>query len=59
MSLFYSYGTEAGTVQPVFHLKDARLNVETVIPLGLIIKELVSAAKICFSSKRRNHKIGI
>lgn len=52
MSLFYSHGTEPSTVKPVFHLDDARLSMETAIPLGLIIKELVSnSLKFAFPQK--------
>ncbi len=40
--LFYSYSIEKGTIQPVLDIDDVKLNIETSVPLGLIITELVS-----------------
>jgi two-component sensor histidine kinase len=40
--LFYSYSIEKGTINPILEIDDVKLNIETSIPCGLIITELVS-----------------
>jgi PAS domain S-box-containing protein len=40
--LFYSYSIEKGRIEPVLEIEDVKLNIETSVPLGLIITELVS-----------------
>ncbi|UTB34125.1 MAG: PAS domain S-box protein [Methanobacterium sp. ERen5] len=40
--LFYSYSIEKGRIEPVLEIDDVKLNIETSVPLGLIITELVS-----------------
>jgi PAS domain S-box-containing protein len=40
--LFYSYSIRKGTVNPVLDIDDIKLNIETSVPCGLIITELVS-----------------
>jgi len=40
--LFYSYSIEKGKIEPVLEIEDVKLNIETSVPLGLIITELVS-----------------
>ncbi len=40
--LFYSYSIEKGKIEPVLEIDDVKLNIETSVPLGLIITELVS-----------------
>jgi len=40
--LFYSYSIKKGSINPVLDIDDVQLNIETSVPLGLIITELVS-----------------
>jgi len=40
--LFYSYSIEKGKIEPILEIEDVKLNIETSVPLGLIITELVS-----------------
>jgi PAS domain S-box-containing protein len=40
--LFYSYNIKKGTIIPVLDIDDIKLNIETSVPCGLIITELVS-----------------
>ncbi len=40
--LFYSYSIKKGTIKPVLDIDDVKLNIETSVPCGLIITELVS-----------------
>jgi len=40
--LFYSYSIEKGKIEPILEIEDLKLNIETSVPLGLIITELVS-----------------
>jgi len=40
--LFYSYSVKKGTIEPVLDIDDIKLNIETSVPCGLIITELVS-----------------
>lgn len=40
--LFYSYSIEKGKIEPILEIDDVKLNIETSVPLGLIITELVS-----------------
>ena len=40
--LFYSYGIEKGRIKPILDIDDIKLNIETSVPCGLIITELVS-----------------
>lgn len=40
--LFYSYSIEKGKIRPVLEIEDVKLNIETSVPLGLIITELIS-----------------
>ena len=40
--LFYSYSIKKGTIKPVLDIDDIKLNIETSVPCGLIITELVS-----------------
>jgi two-component sensor histidine kinase len=39
--LFYSYSIEKGKIEPVLEIEDVKLNIETSVPFGLIITELV------------------
>ncbi len=40
--LFSSYGIDSGTIKSDIHIKDVFLNINTAIPCGLIVNELVS-----------------
>jgi two-component sensor histidine kinase len=40
--LFYSYAIEIGVITPILEIERVTLNMETAVPLGLIISELVS-----------------
>jgi len=42
LDIFYSYGITTGTIESVLNIKDIHLNIDTAIPLGLIINELVT-----------------
>jgi two-component sensor histidine kinase len=41
-SLFYSYKADAQAIKLQYHIQDIIMDVDTMIPLGLIINELVS-----------------
>lgn len=40
--IFYTYSVEVGTIEPIVKIEHIELNMETAIPLGLIINELVT-----------------
>ena len=40
--LFYSYGVRKNQITPIIKIEDIKLNIETAIPCGLIINELIS-----------------
>ncbi|BDZ69213.1 PAS domain S-box protein [Methanobacterium ferruginis] len=40
--LFYSHTTKKGQIEPIIKIEDIMLNIETAVPCGLIISELVS-----------------
>jgi PAS domain S-box-containing protein len=40
--LFYSYSIKKGTIEPILDIDNVKLNIETSVPCGLIITELVS-----------------
>ena len=40
--IFHSYGIKNGSIKSVLDIKDIYLNIETSIPLGLIINEIVT-----------------
>ena len=41
-NLLYSYNIKRGNIKPVLEVDDVNLNIETAVPCGLIISELVS-----------------
>lgn len=41
LDIFYTYGIQIGTIEPILNLEDIELNMETAIPLGLILNELI------------------
>ena len=41
-NLLYSYNIKSGHIKPVLEVDDVNLNIETAVPCGLIISELVS-----------------
>jgi PAS domain S-box-containing protein len=42
LDIFYSYGILKSSIESVLDIKDINLNIDTAIPLGLIINELVT-----------------
>ncbi|EKQ51989.1 MAG: PAS domain S-box [Methanobacterium sp. Maddingley MBC34] len=50
--IFYTYGVEIDTIKPVISIAEVDMNMETAIPLGLIINELVTnSLKFAFKDK--------
>ena len=41
-NLFHSYNTEKKSIKPIFEVENLSLNIDTAVPCGLIISELVS-----------------
>ena len=41
-NLFYSYNVENNQIKPILKIENVTLNMETAVPCGLIISELVS-----------------
>ncbi len=53
-NLFYSYNVENTNIKPIFEVEDVTLNMETAVPCGLIISELVSnSLKYAFPNERK------
>ncbi|MDI6644139.1 MAG: PAS domain S-box protein [Methanobacteriaceae archaeon] len=62
--LFYSYAVPVGMIDPMVNAENIYINIDTAIPLGLIVNELVSnSLKYAFPDKKGTvkvefHKIG-
>ena len=53
-NLFYSYNVENTNIKPIFEVEDVTLNMETAVPCGLIISEIVSnSLKYAFPNERK------
>lgn len=56
--ILYSYGIPIGTIKPHIDMDDISLNIDTAMPLGLIINELVTnSVKYAFPKKEGNINI--
>lgn len=56
--IFYSYGIKKGTIKTELDIDDISLNIDTAIPLGLIINELVTnSVKYAFPKSKGTIKI--
>ena len=54
LNLFYSYNTEDTWIKPILEIENVCLNMETAVPCGLIISELVSnSLKYAFPNERK------
>lgn len=54
--LCFSLASPQNTVKPAFDISDIRLNIETAVPCGLIINELVSNSfKYAFPPKTKGN----
>ncbi|MFA0834067.1 MAG: PAS domain S-box protein [Methanobacterium formicicum] len=52
--IFYTYESQMDRIRPIFNLEYAELNMETAIPLGLVINELVAnSLKFAFPNKEK------
>jgi PAS domain S-box-containing protein len=53
-NLFYSYNINNGHIKPVLEIDEINLNMETAVPCGLIISELVSnSLKYAFPNRKQ------
>ena len=53
-NLFYSYNVENAQIKPILEVENVNLNMETAVPCGLIISELVSnSLKHAFPNERK------
>jgi PAS domain S-box-containing protein len=56
--IFYSYGIKNGTIHPKLEIEDINVDINTAIPLGLIINELVTnSVKYAFPQSKGTIKI--
>ncbi|WP_048189850.1 sensor histidine kinase [Methanobacterium sp. SMA-27] len=54
INLFYSYNVEETRIKPILEIENVSLNMETAVPCGLIISELVSnTLKYAFPNERK------
>lgn len=58
LNIFYSYGIVTSSIESVIDIEDISLNIDTAIPLGLIINELVTnSVKYAFPDNKGRIKI--
>ena len=51
--ILYTYGIPKGTIKTILDIQEIRLNIDTAIPLGLVINELVTnIIKYAFTDMR-------
>jgi two-component sensor histidine kinase len=56
--IFFSYGIKSHSIVPVLDIEDIKIGIDTAIPLGLIINELVTnSVKYAFSEYKGTIKI--
>lgn len=56
--IFYTYGVKVGAINPILRIENIELNMETAIPLGLIINEIViNSLKFAFPQGKGSIKI--
>jgi PAS domain S-box-containing protein len=56
--IFYTYGIKVGSINPILRIENIELNMETAIPLGLIINEIViNSLKFAFPQGKGSIKI--
>lgn len=56
--IFYTYGVKVGAITPILRIENIELNMETAIPLGLIINEIViNSLKFAFPQGKGSIKI--
>ncbi len=56
--IFYTYGVKVGSITPILRIENIELNMETAIPLGLIINEIViNSLKFAFPHEKGSIKI--
>ncbi|MBZ2166806.1 histidine kinase dimerization/phosphoacceptor domain -containing protein [Methanobacterium spitsbergense] len=54
--LFYSYNIEEARIKPVLEIENVNLNMETAVPCGLIISELISnSLKYAFPNEMKGN----
>ena len=57
--LFYSYGIPTDSIKLVIDAEDIEINIDTAIPLGLIVNELVTnSLKYAFPDKKGKVEVG-
>ena len=53
--ILYTYGIKKGTIKAQLDIEDVPINIDTAIPLGLIINELITnSVKYAFTQKQGN-----
>jgi PAS domain S-box-containing protein len=56
--IFYSYGIKKGTIEPKLEIENINIDIDTLIPVGLIINELVTnSVKYAFPKGKGTIKI--
>lgn len=54
LNIFYTYGIQVGTIEPIVTVEEIELNMETAIPLGLILNELIiNSLKYAFPKEKK------